>query len=99
MDGTTYDDVAARAHDIRTILARYGMVDPRVFGSVARGDDRPDSDLDIVVRKTRAVGLITQARMRREIAEIVGRPVDVVGEDALHGHVRPNVLRDARPLP
>lgn len=65
------------------IVERHGAERPRVFGSVARGDDRDDSDLDLLVRAPRGFTLIDQAAIARELRELLGTDVDVVTEGAL----------------
>jgi predicted nucleotidyltransferase len=70
----------------------------RVFGSVARGEDRPDSDVDFVVDVGKGTGLFALEALRRELSEILGMPVDVALSDSLRPHVRAEIERDAIPL-
>jgi uncharacterized protein len=70
----------------------------RVFGSVARGEDTPDSDVDILVDLAPGVGLVTLSRLTREISQILGVPVDVVPADSLRPRVRVETNREAIPL-
>ena len=69
----------------------------RLFGSTARGDDRPDSDIDLLLHFGR-VGLIGLARLRRDLERLLGAPVDVVPDDGLKPEVRAAVERDLVPL-
>ena len=55
----------------------------RLFGSVARGDDRPDSDIDLLVDFDRDSSLFDLMRMTRELEELLGHPVDVVSAGGL----------------
>ena len=70
----------------------------RVFGSVARGEDTPDSDVDILVDLAPGVGLVALSRLTREISQILGVPVDVVPADSLRPRVRVETDREAIPL-
>jgi predicted nucleotidyltransferase/DNA-binding XRE family transcriptional regulator len=71
----------------------------RVFGSVARGQDRPDSDLDLLVDlDVRSRGLFPLARLRDERAVLLGERVDVVPQDVLTQLVAKNALAAAVPL-
>jgi uncharacterized protein len=78
--------------------ARYGASNVRVFGSVARGEDRPDSDIDLVVDLAPGTGLFSLEHLRRELTDLLGTAVDVVPSDSLRPRVRREVERDAVPL-
>ncbi|MGQ0846821.1 MAG: nucleotidyltransferase domain-containing protein [Sporichthyaceae bacterium] len=67
----------------------------RVFGSVARGEDNPDSDIDLLVDLDRGVGLVGLAGLARELSEMLGVPVDVVPANSLKAHIRGEVLAEA----
>lgn len=70
----------------------------RVFGSVARGEDTDQSDVDLLVDLGDDAGLVGLARLTREIGEIVGRDVDVVPAASLKPALRDRVLAEAIPL-
>ncbi|MFZ5869788.1 MAG: nucleotidyltransferase domain-containing protein [Actinomycetota bacterium] len=69
--------------DVREIVRRHHGLDVRVFGSVARGEDSPDSDVDLLVRFDDAVTLFDIADMTAELEELLGCRVDIVDEAAL----------------
>lgn len=71
-----------------------------IFGSLARGEERSDSDVDVLIdlRHEARIGLVTFQRMRDELAVLFGRPVDLVTRDGLNRHIRDDVLREARIL-
>jgi len=68
-----------------------------LFGSALRTDFRPDSDVDVLVEFEPAaqIGFITLSRMRRELAELLGRPVDLVPREGLKPKIREAVLSSA----
>lgn len=68
----------------------------RVFGSFARGEETPESDIDLLVEFEHTPGLFEFARLRRELSETLGRRVDLVTPDALHPLLRDAILREAR---
>lgn len=83
---------------IRDVVARHGLSNPRVFGSVARGEDTVDSDLDILVDVGSGVGVLTLARCERDLEALLGVRVDLVPADDLKPAVAASVLAEARPL-
>jgi len=96
MDAKTL--LKTRRKEILEIAARNGAVNVRVFGSVARGEDRPDSDIDFLVNLESGRSLLDLARLLRELNTLLDYPVDVVTEAGLRPRIKPQVLRDARPL-
>lgn len=89
--------VAKNKPKIAEIAERHKVVDLKVFGSVARGEDRPGSDLDLLVRFAPGASLFDQVDLEQDLEEALGIGVDVVSEGGLRaGHDR--ILRDARPL-
>jgi hypothetical protein len=77
---------------------KHGAYDVRIFGSVARGDARPDSDIDFLVNLEAGRSLLDLARLLRELQGLLGRNVDVVTEAGLRPRIRSQVLDEARPL-
>lgn len=90
--------ISARRLQILELARQNGAYDVRLFGSVARGDPRPDSDIDFLVKLEAGRSLLDLARFLRELQSLLGRPVDVVTEAGLRPRIRPQVLRQARPL-
>ena len=88
----------SKKEQILTIARQNGAYDVRVFGSVARGEARPDSDIDFLVNLEAGRSLLDLARLLRELQSLLGLPVDVVTEKGLRPRIRPQVLKDARPL-
>ena len=100
MDAETNDSLdhvlaVLRAHEDE--LRQHGVVHAAVFGSVARGEDAPDSDVDIMVSLDRSVvrTLFDYAGIAADIKEWLGREVDLAMRDRLKDHVKPNAARDA----
>jgi predicted nucleotidyltransferase len=75
-----------------------GASNVRVFGSVARGDESKQSDVDLLVDLGTDVGLVALAGLAREIGEILGVDVDVVPADSIKPAMREHVLAEAIPL-
>jgi len=83
---------------ILMLARKNGAYDVRVFGSVARGEARLDSDIDFLVKLEAGRSLLDLARFLRELQTLLGQPVDVVTEAGLRPRIRPRVLKEARPL-
>ncbi len=80
--------------ELLAIAERYGARDVRVFGSVARGEDTAESDVDLLVRFEKGATLLDQAGLSAELEQLL----DVVSESGLKPRIRERVLAEARPL-
>ena len=83
---------------IRTLVAEHHGHAPRLFGSVARGDDEPGSDVDLLVEFSDEATLLDEIGLRLALADLLQVEVDVVADDTLGGPMRERVLREAVPL-
>jgi uncharacterized protein len=90
--------VQAHRAEVRDAVARYGASNVRVFGSVARGEDTADSDIDLLVDLPPGASLFSVARLQRDLQEILGARVDIVPAEDLKPGVRADVERDLVPL-
>jgi predicted nucleotidyltransferase len=86
-----------RAEVLRT-AARHGASNVRVIGSVARGEARPDSDLDLLVELERGRSLLDHAALVLDLQAVLECRVDVATEQGLRPRVRDRVLAEAVPL-
>ena len=77
------DLVEARREQVKAVAARHHASRVRLFGSVARGDERPESDIDLLVDFTDDSSLFDLMRMTRELEDLLGHPVDVVSAGGL----------------
>lgn len=75
--------VAAHRGELKAIVARHHGRSVAVFGSVARGDEGPQSDIDLLVEFEQGASLFDQVRIGQDAAELLGRRVDVVSAGAL----------------
>lgn len=90
-----------RAHREQVLAAarRHGAHSVRVFGSVARGTDGPDSDIDLLVDlDVHVVGLLPLGALAEELSLLLDERVDVVASGALAPEVARSALREAVPL-
>jgi predicted nucleotidyltransferase/DNA-binding XRE family transcriptional regulator len=84
-----------RRHELLSAAHAHGVRNVRVFGSVARGQDRPDSDVDLLADLPHDMGLLGLGLVRAELESILGAPVDLVPASDLKPDVRERALQDA----
>jgi uncharacterized protein len=92
------DRIRQHLPEIHRIVAEHHARAPRLFGSVARGDDRPASDVDLLVDFTDEASLLDEVGLRLALTDLLRVDVDVVATDALRGDIRERILREAVPL-
>jgi len=80
---------------IRDATKRFNAANPRVFGSVARGEDRADSDLDILVDALPGTTLFDLGGLLEELQDILGVKVDLVTSGGLPDRIKARVLSEA----
>ena len=90
------DELHAQKDAIVALGGQYGARRIRVFGSVARCEERPDSDVDFLVDFPRGYDLFSQRLpLTERLARLLGRKVELVPEHELNRHIREQVLNEA----
>ena len=87
--------LAAKREEILQIAARHGARNVRVFGSVARGEAGPESDIDFLVELEKGRSLLDHAALLLDLEKLLDCKVDVVTERSLRPRVRERVFREA----
>ena len=90
--------ISTRRQAILTAAARHGVTNIRVFGSVARGDAREDSDVDFLVEVGPKHSAFFPGGLVADLETILERRVDVVEPEGLHRLLRDRILREAVPV-
>src|SRR5258708_8185258 len=67
-----------------------------IFGSMARGEVRKKSDIDLLVRFSKRKSLLAVVRLERELSEALGRKVDLLTEAAISPYLRERILKETR---
>ena len=89
------EQLVAKRDDIQRIAQRHGAHNVRVFGSVARGEARPDSDIDLLVDVGPTTSSWFPAGLILDLQKLLGQRVEVVTERALNPYIKEHVLREA----
>jgi predicted nucleotidyltransferase len=84
--------------EILRLAELHGCHNVRVFGSVATGESRPDSDVDILVDLDGGRGLLDLGGLLSDLQKLLGTDVDVVESGCIHPYIRNRVLDEAVPL-
>ncbi len=95
---TLTESVRAHAAEIKNAASSHGVRVLGVFGSVARGDDGPGSDVDLLVDVPAGVGLFALGRLEEQLRDLLGAEVDLVPEAGLKPRVRAEISADLLPL-
>lgn len=88
----------ANRETILQMAARHGARNVRVFGSVARGEAGPESDLDFLIELEPGRSLLDHAALMLDLEQLLGCHVDVATERGLRDRIRERVLKEAVPL-
>lgn len=89
------ESLRQRRSEILRIAQAHGAKNVRVFGSVARGEEGPDSDLDLLVDLEPRRNLLDLGHLVMDLQDLLGRKVDVVEPEGLHWYIRERVLKEA----
>ena len=90
--------LAKHRREVIDLVSEHGFRNVRVFGSVARGDDGPESDIDLLVSFPSGASLFEVGALEAALAALLGERVDLVPDDALRPHSLDEILAEAVPL-
>lgn len=89
-----------RAHraELLAIAGRYGVSNLRIFGSAVRGDDGPDSDVDILFDPPPKFSLFDLVDLTYEVSDLLGRKVELIPARSVHRYYKGYIFTEASPL-
>lgn len=87
-----------KREEILSIATKYGAFNVRIFGSVARGDETADSDVDFLVELEPGRNLLDRIALMQDLEDLLERKVDVATVKGLREYFRDRILREALPL-
>ena len=94
-DPAVGDTIREKREAILRIAASHGATQVRLIGSVARGEARPDSDVDLLVTWSEGASLLDQAGLMLELESLLGRKVDIASDGWVKPSIRKSVYGDA----
>ena len=92
---TTRHLITQKREAIFALAAQYQANNVRIFGSVARGDDRPDSDIDFLVDVQGQWSLFDHIGLIQDLEDLLGRKVDLIRADSIRDFCRHRILTEA----
>ena len=95
---TTTDVLKSKRNDILRLAAEHGAHQIRVFGSAARGEAGPSSDIDFLVRMDCGRSLLDLIELSQRLESILHRKVDILTDEGLSPYLRQRILDEAIPL-
>lgn len=84
--------------NLLALALRHRATRVRIFGSVARGEEKPDSDIDLLVDFAPEASLLDLVGLQQDAEALLGRQVDVVTPEGVSPFLRERILAEARPL-
>jgi hypothetical protein len=91
-------ELRQRKAEILALCQKYHASNVRVFGSVARGDNREDSDIDLLIEMPSQISFLRLVSLHQELFDLLGRRVDIAIERNLPPLIKEQTLRDAKVL-
>jgi len=92
------EQIKESAPAVRSMAARHGARNIRIFGSVVRGEDGEDSDVDLLVDMDDDRSLLDLVAVERELGQLLNRRVDVVVDGGVSPYLRDRICAEAIPL-
>lgn len=81
-------------HKVKKVLEKHGATKAGIFGSYVRGEQRKNSDVDVLVELNDGGGLIEFIKIKNEIERAIGKKVDLVEYDLIRKELRENILKE-----
>lgn len=91
----TLDQLRERREELLNIAKKRGAFNVRVFGSISRGEETPQSDIDLLVTIEKGRSLLDIIGLQQDLSNLLARKVDVISDDSLNKYLRARILNEA----
>jgi hypothetical protein len=98
MEAGTSDLLKSKREEILRLAAKYGARNVRIFGSVARGEDEGESDVDFLVEMEQGRSFLDLVGLWQDLQELLGGEVDVITDGGVSPYLRDQIYTEAIPL-
>ena len=95
---TATDVLKSKRNDILRLASQHGASHVRVFGSLARGEAGPSSDIDLLVQMEEGRSLLDLIELSQELESVLQRKVDILTDDGLSPYLKERIQAEAIPL-
>jgi uncharacterized protein len=92
------DLLTTKRDEILRLADQHGAKNVRVFGSLARGEAGPESDVDLLVDMEKGRSLLDLVAFWQDVQDLLGCPVDVITDGGVSPHLRERIYSEAMPL-
>ena len=92
---STLETLRTRKQEIERLASLHGVHNIRVFGSVARGEDTAESDIDLLIDMEESSSLLDLVGFQQELEVMLNRPADVLTENGINPYLRESILGEA----
>lgn len=89
------EELKAKHDEIYAIAEKYGVSNIRVFGSVARGEEKKNSDVDFLVKGKKGTSLFEIVRFKREVEKLIRKKADVILDDSVNKLLKKIIFNEA----
>jgi hypothetical protein len=91
-------DILSKREQIISLATQYKIHSIKLFGSVLREEENPESDVDFLVECRDDCSLFDIISLKYDLEEFLGRQVDIVTDDSLHWTLKDKILQEAKPI-
>ncbi len=93
--GQIIEILTSKRDELIALSRKHGASNIRVFGSVARREERPGSDIDLLVDMDEEASLLDLARLKNDLEDLLGKSIDITTKSALHPMLADAILKEA----
>ncbi|WP_373838207.1 nucleotidyltransferase family protein [Methanospirillum sp.] len=93
--GNLIEILTSKRDELKALVLKHGASNIRIFGSVARREETPGSDIDLLVDMNEDASLLDLARLKNDLEDLLGTPIDITTRPALHPMLADAILKEA----